>query len=32
MEMYYKPEYVTPAVEKLAEFYGKYLRLNTEGD
>ena len=32
MEMYYKPEYVTPAVEKLAEFYGKYLGLNTEGD
>ena len=26
MEMYYKPEYVTPAVEKLAEFYSKYLK------
>ena len=32
MEMYYKPEYVTPAVEKLVEFYGKYLRLNADGD
>lgn len=29
MEMYYKPEYVTPAVEKLTEFYGKYL--STDG-
>ena len=26
MEMYYKPEYITPAVEKLTEFYGKYLK------
>lgn len=28
MEMYYKPEYVTQAVDKLTEFYGKYLGLN----
>ena len=26
MEMYYKPEYVTPAVEKLTEFYKKNLQ------
>ena len=32
MEMYYKPEYVTPAVEKLSEFYGKYLGLNAGGN
>ena len=32
IEMYYKPEYVTPAVEKLSEFYGKYLELNAKGD
>ncbi len=31
MEMYYKPEYVTPAVEKLSEFYGKYLKSDEEG-
>lgn len=26
MEMYYKPEYVATAVEKLTEFFGKYLK------
>ena len=32
MEMYYKPEYVTQAVDKLTEFYGKYLGLNEGRD
>lgn len=30
MEMYYKPEYVNPAVEKLVNFYGKYLKTTEE--
>ncbi len=28
IEMYYKPEYVNQAVEKLSEFYGKNLKGN----